>query len=94
MPSGFKKTAPEPEHVSVEEAVTEPLEVEQCEMKKPISTDVIANVLAVLGKTYPTQEDAQMAVNGLNCDYFQHKLDGYNSLQLCQVRNQWAWLAF
>lgn len=100
MPSGFKKEKSEPlpepiESTPVEEPVTEPLaEPEQCGLKpKPLSDDVIANVLAVLGKAYDAQEIAQAAVGAPGCNYFMHKSEGYNSLQLRQVGTQWAWLA-
>lgn len=88
MASGFgKKETVETEKAVSVEPVVEPQE-------KPLSDNVIENVLAVLGQTFDLEADAQKAVNAPNCSYFQYKFAKYNSLQLCQVRTQWAWIAF
>jgi len=102
MASGFKKEPTKPELATepIESAhieeVAEPLEStpepEQCEMSS-LSDNVISNVLAVLGKSYDTQESAQLAVGGVGCTYFMHKSGKYNSLQLRQVEGGWSWIA-
>ena len=101
MASGFaKKDKPEPipteEPAICETSAVEPAEPVaelEPEEEKHLSDDVLANVLAVLGQTYQTAEDAQKAVNGAGVTYLQYKLGKYHSLQLTQVGPNWSWIA-